>query len=94
MDHISSARLFEPGKIVATPAVLNSLEWYELPMALNHHLGGNWGDLCDADKKRNDDALATGGRLLSEYKSFAGIRFWIITEADRSCTTVLLPSEY
>lgn len=94
MDHISSMRLFESGKIVATPAALESLEWFELPMALNCHLGGNWGDLSDEDKKRNNDALAMGGRILSAYRSLTGIRFWIITEADRSYTTVLLPQDY
>lgn len=54
------------------------------------------GDLCDEDKATNDDALEYGGRLMSQYRreSYPSQRIWIITEADRSCTTVLFPHEY
>ncbi len=55
---------------------------------------GDSGDLDREDKKANDDALRDDGRLLSAYLSASGVKFWIITEWDRSVTTLLLPSEY
>jgi len=55
---------------------------------------GLWGDLSDNDRVANDMAVEHGGRILSAYGSTNGIRFWIITEADRSATTVLLPDDY
>lgn len=65
----------------------------DLHEALHRHESGDWGDLCDEDKALNDDSLKHGGRLLSSYK-VQGIKFWIITEADRSVTTLLLPEDY
>lgn len=62
--------------------------------ALNRHMRGDWGEVCDEDWKQNDFSLENGFRILSAYKSKAGITFWIITEADRSATTILLPDEY
>jgi len=55
---------------------------------------GDWGDLCDEDKKVNDRAVAEGSRILSAYQAVNSTKFWIITEADRSATTVLLPEDY
>ena len=54
----------------------------------------DWGNLCEADRKQNDWALKNGERLLSSYRASNGTKFWIITEWDRSYTTILLPSEY
>jgi len=62
--------------------------------AIWRHLGGEWGDLCDEDKTANDDALREGGRLLSKYHAPDRTAFYVITECDRSVTTVLLTSEY
>ena len=62
--------------------------------ALRRHASGDWGDVCTDDLQSNQDALQNGLRLLSVYWSSEGIRFWIITEADRSATTILLPDEY
>jgi hypothetical protein len=61
---------------------------------LARHSRGDWGELCPADKWANDRALREGDRLLSAYKTSTGERLWVITEADRSATTILLPSEY
>jgi len=61
---------------------------------MSRHHRGDWGDLDEEDKAANDQALIDGGRLFSAYHSATGIKVWIITEADRSATTVLLPSEY
>jgi hypothetical protein len=61
---------------------------------LDRHVSGDWGDLGVADKLANDMALEYGTRLLSAYTLPTGARVWIITECDRSATTLLLPSEY
>jgi hypothetical protein len=61
---------------------------------LKRHSSGDWGEVCESDKKLNDEAVENGGRLLSAYTTRRGDRIWIITEADRSATTVLLPEEY
>lgn len=61
---------------------------------LRRHLGGDWGDVSEGDREENEHSLAQGFRLLSAYTLHNGTRFWIITEADRSVTTFLLPEEY
>lgn len=81
------------GRLVATPAVLDAVPRPELLAALRRHMRCDWGDVSKADWKENDWALKNGERLLSSYKSKNGVKFWIITEADRSYTTILLPSE-
>ncbi|WP_454868431.1 hypothetical protein [Pseudomonas farris] len=58
------------------------------------HLCGDWGDLCEEDRKANTDALISDARLLSSYLIEPELKLWIITEADRSVTTLLLPEEY
>jgi hypothetical protein len=87
---------FQLGQLVATPGAINALQKTgETPLPyLNRHLAGNWGDCDDQDAKANDDALANGGRIFSVYHLTDGIKIWVITEADRSSTCVLLPSEY
>lgn len=55
---------------------------------------GDWGDLCEEDRQANEDALNRDLRLLSSYSDRNGTKFWIITEADRSLTTILLPEDY
>ncbi len=88
--------LFLPGRIVATPGVLDAFQdnLAEASVSLRRHLIGDWGDLCDEDKRANAYALKTGERLLSAYHTSSGVKFYIITEADRSATTFLLPEEY
>lgn len=61
---------------------------------LMRHLQGDWGDLCEEDRQTNADALIYGNRVLSSYNLPDGQCLWIITEADRSITTLLLPEEY
>lgn len=65
-----------------------------MAQSLYRHATGDWGNLDDVDKAENDRALVDGGRLVSSFLSLDGTKFWIITEADRSATTVLLPEEY
>jgi len=85
---------FRIGRIVATPAALAEIHQDDILAALRRHHSGDWGELDDSDRKANDQALVDGTRLLSTYQSTAGVSFWIITEADRSTTTVLLPQDY
>lgn len=85
---------FAPGVVVMTQGVQSSVSPPELMAALRRHLEGDWGELGEEDWKTNEAALREGDRLLSAYNSASGQRFWIITEADRSATTALLPEEY
>ena len=87
---------FDLGKIVATPGALEALEASGQSPAffLDRHVCGDWGEVGAEDKLLNDEALVSGERLLSAYKTLLGTRIWIISEADRSSTTILLPSEY
>ncbi len=86
--------LFSLGRLVATPAVLDVVSRKELFAAVGRHKRGDWGDVCETDRKASDQGLKNGERLLSAYKSAGGTKFWIVTEADWSYTTILLPSEY
>lgn len=89
-----SEGLFPLGRIFATPGALAVLGPEDILLALHRHAAGDWGDVGEEDKKANQAALKDGARLLSAYVSRAGVSFWVITEADRSVTTVLLPGEY
>jgi hypothetical protein len=82
------------GRVFVTQGILEILRPSEISAALDRHGLLNWGDVPDEDKRANDEAMKTGLRVLSAWTSEAGAKFWIITEADRSMTTVLLPSEY
>lgn len=88
--------LFSPGQVVATFGVLSIVRntGERLAPHLARHLHGDWGELGDEDKATNNDALKHGARLLSAYRLDDGTRIYVITEADRSVTTFLLPEEY
>ena len=85
---------FSMGLLVATPGALDQITPRELSLALFRHLCGDWGDVDEHDRNANDNSLVNGTRLLSSYRDENGTKFWIITEADRSYTTILLPEEY
>lgn len=85
---------FPLGRTVATRGAAVTLTADDILLALSRHSAGDWGELDRMDKARNDIALASEGRLFSAYLSASGIRFYVITECDRSATTILLPSEY
>jgi hypothetical protein len=91
---LASQIKFPLGKIVITPNALSKLASDDILNALNRHVTGDWGDQDKDDKLENYIALEKGFRLLSVYHSAAGIKFWIITEASRAVTTVLLPEDY
>ena len=82
------------GRVVITQGAKTALGDTDVILALGKHARGEWGDLCPEDAQANDAALDQFARILSAYTSQAGTKFWIITEADRSATTVLLPDEY
>ena len=82
------------GSTCITPGVRMALSLEEIHAALSRHQRGDWGDLPSADCEENELSLREGFRVLSAYTTRSGKRVWIITEADRSATTVLLPEEY
>ena len=85
---------FPLGRIVATQNALDCLSNEDVERGLNRHGARDWGDLDSEDKATNDRALVEGTRLLSAYVGQNGTKFWVITEWDRSATTVLLPEDY
>lgn len=85
-------RRFGLGVVLATPGALSTLTYSEIGEFLGRHARGDWGDVAPSDARTNDRALEHGGRLFSAYHTPAGT-VWIITEADRSCTTLLLPED-
>lgn len=93
-----TAPQFTLGRVVATRGVLEMMNEQGLQPFhyLHRHVNGDWGDMADSDKASNEDAVANGRRIFSAY-NLVGMpesRLWVITEADRSVTTLLLPSEY
>ena len=87
---------FPLGKIVGTPGALAALQRNgESPFKfLARHQAGDWGEVDDHDRAENETSLEHGFRLLSAYRLLDGTRIWVITEADRSSTCILLPEEY
>ena len=87
---------FSLGHLVATPGALEALKESATGFIpyIRQHQRGDWGDVCPEDKAENELSLKKGLRLLSAYTLPGGCKIWIITEADRSATTVLLPEEY
>ncbi len=99
---MSKKPLFDLGPIVATPGALEDLERNGMTglELLKRHVTGDWGDLCEEDKKANEAALKTGARIMSSYWLQDESRLWIITDAEvddqhhRYATTILRPSDY
>lgn len=85
---------FPLGDFYVTAAADQTIDPADIATALARHARGDWGDVCDEDRQENDSSLVHGSRLLSVYHNRQGVKFWIITEADRSATTVLLPDDY
>jgi len=89
-----SAGKFPLGRTVATPGAIAVVPDDEMQASLSRHLNGDWGEVCESDRQENDRGLRENLRLFSVFRTKAGVKFYIITEHDRSVTTVLLPSEY
>jgi hypothetical protein len=88
---------FKPGQVIMTIGIAERVRQGLLDPVpfLRRHLDGDWGDLSDNERRQNDAALKSGeDRLFSSYQATPDLKFWIITEWDRSVTTLMLPSEY
>ena len=92
---MTKRNLFALGQVVSTPNALRfaEAENIDLLALLARHHQGDWGDVCEEDRESNEEALLMQLRILSSY-NFSKYKIWIITEADRSVTTILLPSDY
>jgi hypothetical protein len=89
--------LFKLGNIVATPAAIEAIQINNVDIAslLIKHVGGDWGDVCAEDRLENEQSIKNGWRILSSYPlNDEDEKVWVITEADRSSTCLLLPDEY
>ena len=85
---------FPLGQTVITRNAQDQLHTEDVFLSLVRHAARDWGDVCPTDREENELSLREDFRLLSSYKDRHGTKFWIITEADRSVTTVLLPEDY
>ena len=89
-------RKFPLGQVVSTPGALDALRraGQEPWPFISRHVAGDWGELDEEDRRENELSVREGFRILSAYNLKDGTKIWIITEADRSSTTILLPEEY
>ena len=85
--------LFPLGELLATPSVVEEVTQAEIANALGRHAKGDWGEADEEQSRANKHALETGGKILSEFTSNSGTKFWILTEPSHYATTVLLPEE-
>lgn len=90
----NTVRGFPLGRIVATSNALAQIPQDDILRGLQRHQNQDWGNLDQSDRAANDQALQEGARILSAYRATNEVVFWIITEADRAATTVLLPEDY
>lgn len=94
MPEDTPSPLFELGNLFATPNAIEQVPNDEMTKALARHHHGDWGDVCKEDRIANNLAVVEDTRIFSVFKTSKGKKFWIITEADRSVTTVLMPEDY
>jgi hypothetical protein len=90
---IAAPTRFPLGQIAMTPGASETFTPEQIAEALRRHASGDWGDVCKTDAEENELSLKEGFRLMSVY-TFDEKKLWVITEADRSVTTALLPDEY
>ncbi len=88
--------LFPLGRIVSTPGALEALGVAGMPPSqlIHRHASGDWGEISEDDRQENQLSVTEGFRILSAYTLATGVKIWLITDADRSVTTFLLPDEY
>lgn len=85
---------FSLGALVITAGALDVLDESSVAACVARHASGDWGALCDEDRRENERALLCGSRLFSVYRDAAGRKFYVVSEANRAVTTVLLPEDY
>ena len=95
-SHEPQVARFPLGQTVATPGALQALSQagQEPSAFISRHVSGDWGEISDGDRQLNDEGVNGGDRLMSVYTLSTGVKIWVITESDRSVTTLLLPDEY
>ena len=91
---VDETQKFALGRTVITPSALKTIHPEDVDKAMSRHAAGDWGDCSPEDAEENELSLSQQWRLFSVYHDRTGQKFWIITEADRSATTVLLPEDY
>ena len=94
MISLDSVPQFPLGEVVVTPGAALGLDPKDVQTSIARHTRGDWGELEPDERRLNDERLEKGGPLASIYKDSRGIKFYILTESDRSVTTILLPEEY
>lgn len=94
MEQKTETRRLTLGMVVITLTTLERLTYDAIQEGLGRHLRGDWGEVCPEDRRLNDVALVQGNRLLSAYTDSKGTKYWVITAADRSVTTLCLPDEF
>lgn len=85
---------FELGQVLITPGAHDDLDLKDVCSCLVRHAGGDFGDVCEEDWEQNEESVDNEGRIMSAYHDRNGVKFWVITEWERSATTILLPHEY
>jgi hypothetical protein len=85
---------FRLGRIMSTPTARDQLTQADILRAIGRHQAGDWGDVSESDRQQNELALKQGGRLWSVYHAANHRKFWLITEANRASTVVLMPEDY
>jgi len=96
MDTVNGQVLFDLGELAITPNALASIiAAGKLPdLFIARHTAGDWSEMAEEDQSNNRNAIKRGSRIFSSYQVSPGVRVWVVTEADRSVTTILLPLEY
>ncbi len=92
----SKAGKFLLGKLVATPGAVQAMarSGQDPAVLLTRHRNADWGDVCKEDREANDMAIFSGDHLLSAYHLPDGTKVWVVTEGDKSATTILLPTSF
>ena len=91
---LNEKQTFNLGRMLITPNAMRNLDPGDVLICLTRHASRDWGEVSATDAAENDLSLREGFRLLSAYRDRHGIKIWIITEADRSATIILLPVDY
>lgn len=94
MIHEKKDAMFVLGQVLITSNARGTLDNQDIFAAVGRHIAGDWGDCCPEDWEANQQALKEDDRLFSVYHDKNGVKFWVITEWDRSATTILLPEDY
>ena len=89
-----STAKFPLGRLMVTTNAVMNVAPEDFLQAVDRHQRGDWGAVSDHDRQANENALRQGTRLLSVYHAENGVKFWIMTSADRSVTTIMLPEDH